>query len=235
VGWLSFCLLEVNEMYSVVLMMAMSGGAEVPDFGRRGGCHGCNGGCHGVVSHGCHGDRHGCWGDGCRGGCRGGGFLGGLFRKRDRGCHGCHGCHGVSHGCHGAVMHGCHGGCVGGHGCHGGTVIYDGGPRPMPKKGEVIPPPKKGSQVAAPATIIVTLPADASLMVDGTATTSTSARRMFVSPMLEPESEYVYTLRAEIIRDGQTLSQEQRINVRAGQETVVPFNFATPGVATSTR
>ena len=48
-------------MYSVVLMMAMSGGGEVPDFGRR-GCNGCNGG-------GCSSSY------GCNGGCHGGGML----------------------------------------------------------------------------------------------------------------------------------------------------------------
>jgi uncharacterized protein (TIGR03000 family) len=66
-------------MYSVVLMMAMTSGAEVPDFGRRGGCYGCWGGCYG----GCYG----CWG-GCYGGCWG--------------CYGgCYGCYGGCYGCYG--------------------------------------------------------------------------------------------------------------------------------------
>src|SRR5260370_22582110 len=34
---------EVLTMYSVVLMMAMTTGAETPDLGRRGGCCGCSG------------------------------------------------------------------------------------------------------------------------------------------------------------------------------------------------
>src|SRR5947209_164949 len=50
-------------MYSVVLLMALSGGAETPALGHRGGCDGCSGysgcnggGCHGC-DHGCHGGR----------------------------------------------------------------------------------------------------------------------------------------------------------------------------------
>jgi uncharacterized protein (TIGR03000 family) len=44
-------------MYSVVLMMAMSGGGDVPDFGWR-RCHGCHGRCHGAS--GCHGASNCC-------------------------------------------------------------------------------------------------------------------------------------------------------------------------------
>lgn len=47
-------------MYSVVLMMAMAGGADAPGLGHhRGGC-----GCCGSMAYGCYG---GCWG-GCYGG-----------------------------------------------------------------------------------------------------------------------------------------------------------------------
>jgi uncharacterized protein (TIGR03000 family) len=102
-------------MYSVVLMAAVLAGGESPDFGRRGGCHGCWGGCYG----GCYG---GGWG-GCRGGCYGGGCCGGYG-----GCYGggwgcCGG--GYSYGCGGGW--GCCGGVVySGYGCCGGAVI--GGP-----------------------------------------------------------------------------------------------------------
>src|SRR5262245_5683825 len=50
---------EEKTMYSVVLMMAISGGSEVPDLGRHGG-----GGCYGGGYGGCYG---GGWG-GCYGG-----------------------------------------------------------------------------------------------------------------------------------------------------------------------
>jgi hypothetical protein len=51
-------------MYSVVLMMAMTGTPDVASFGHR---HGCDGGCTGCM--------------GCYGGCMG----------YDTGCCGCHG------------------------------------------------------------------------------------------------------------------------------------------------
>lgn len=119
-------------MYSVVLMMALSGGADAVEFGRhRGGCNGCDGGvaCYGgapvgcnggapvVVGcdggagcNGCHGGGHGLFRrrHGCDGGC-GGLFGGGLFRrKHGNGCCGCDG--GAPVGCYGGVPAGCVGG-----------------------------------------------------------------------------------------------------------------------------
>src|SRR5262245_53429459 len=95
-------------MYSVVVLLALSGGSEAPDMGRgcRGG--GCSG-CSGYVSscHGCMGYASGCHG------CRGGG--------RRHGCHGCRGgggCHGYSTACHG---------CCGG----AGPIMYRAGAGPM--------------------------------------------------------------------------------------------------------
>ena len=72
------------------------------------------------------------------------------------------------------------------------------------------------------------------LTVDGAVTRATSATRVFVSPALEPGRDYSYTLRAEIVRDGQTMAATERITVRAGQETRVsltPGQFATASVA----
>ena len=85
-----------SNMYSVVLMMALTGGAEVPQSHNGGGCWGSSYGCNGGYS---------CNGGGCHGG--------GLFRG-----HGGHGCNG---GCSGyaTVSYGCNG-CSGGYGCNGG-------------------------------------------------------------------------------------------------------------------
>jgi uncharacterized protein (TIGR03000 family) len=82
------------------------------------------------------------------------------------------------------------------------------------------PPKEKGKdEVSAPATIILSLPADAKVSIDGVVTTSTSATRTFVTPDLTPEKEFVYTLSAQIVRDGQTLSVNEKVTVRAGEET----------------
>jgi uncharacterized protein (TIGR03000 family) len=215
--------------------------------GRRHGRHGGNG-CNG--GNGCHGGYSGCHG-GSYSGCHGGGYSG---------CHGGHavinggGCHGG----HGVVING--GGCHGGHGvvidggagCTGGGVIVNPvphhgpvgpgtpvGPGPGVEQPKVMPkvepkttnPNPKQVQNVAPATIIVSLPAEAKLTVDGNPTTSTSARRTLITPALETANSYVYTLRAELVRDGQTLSETQQITVRGGQTTEVPFNFTSQGVA----
>jgi len=95
-------------------------------------------------------------------------------------------------------------------------------------------PKEKGKQEEvsiAPATIVVSLPADARLTVDGNATRSTSDRRTFVTPALESGETYMYTLRAEVVVDGQASVQTQEVAVRAGQTTDVTFNFTSQGVA----
>jgi len=94
-----------------------------------------------------------------------------------------------------------------------------------PKKEE------KKEPTAAPATIQVNLPADAKLTIDGAATTSTSASRSFATPTLELGQEYYYTLTAEIVRDGKTLSATKRVAVRAGEEARVVIDVPVTSVA----
>ena len=240
-------------MYSVVLMMALSGGTEAVDqcactcagygyacngggcHGGRGGLfggHGCRGG--GGLFHGgggCHGGGWGCNGGGCHG-CRGGGGLfhggggchgGGLFRG-----HGCHGggyCNGG--GCYGG---GCYGGgygcCGGGYGCCGGGGVIVTPMTPGGVAPEKIKDMPKEKKTSAPATIEVRLPAGATLLVDGAPTKSTSAVRTLITPALSVNDTFVYTLQAEMDGDVQT----QTITVRGGQTTEVQFDMATQGV-----
>jgi uncharacterized protein (TIGR03000 family) len=77
----------------------------------------------------------------------------------------------------------------------------------------------------APARIVVRLPADAKLTVDGTVTRSTDGVRSFVSPPLQAGKDYQYTLRAEVTRDGKTVERTRDVNVRAGQTSEVNFDF----------
>jgi uncharacterized protein (TIGR03000 family) len=88
-------------------------------------------------------------------------------------------------------------------------------------------PEEKQAKGPAPATIVVQLPADAKLSVNGTVTRSTSTRRTFESPPLEPGKEFHYTLKAELQRDGQTLVASKRVAVRAGEEQEVLLEFTT--------
>jgi uncharacterized protein (TIGR03000 family) len=201
-------------MYSVVLLAALTGGVETPD------CHkaACSG-CTGYVSTGCSGYSS------CSGSCHGGRLFGGGLFNHKHSCSGsCSGsyvaCTGYT-GCTGSYM-GCTGGYMGCTGCTGGYIVP--GTKAMP---EPVPPPKSTDKpkeevrVPTPATIVVELPSDAKLTIDNGATASTSTVRTFVTPELIPAKTFSYTLKAQIVRDGQTLTAEQKITVEAGVETRV--------------
>jgi uncharacterized protein (TIGR03000 family) len=157
---------------------------------------------HNGGCHGCYG-CNGCVGAGCHGchGCHGGG----LFHHRRNGCHGCHGC--VGAGCHG---------CVGGAPAKAPEPIKE--PKPAEKP------------IAAPATLVVTLPADAKLTIDGYATRSTTGSRTFVTPALRTGQEYVYTLRAEIVREGQSFTAQRQVTVRGGEQTAITLEIPVASV-----
>lgn len=170
---------------------------------RRGGCGGGRGGHHG---------------GGC-GGCGGGHMMGGC------GMGGC----GMGHG--GYVMGGCatcgggmgHGGYVmGGGGCPGGLCTIGG----MGGSGYVL-----GAGIGTEATLIVNLPADATLTIDGESTTSTSAQRVFVTPALEQGKEYEYSLKAEVVRDGKAQIATAKVTIRPGETSQVELKVPAASVA----
>jgi uncharacterized protein (TIGR03000 family) len=106
--------------------------------------------------------------------------------------------------------------------------------------GDKAPAPKregKGgteeSEGPRPGSIEVRVPADARITVDGAPTQSTSSLRHFVTPPLERGYSYYYVLRAEVQRDGKTLTQTQRVTVTAGQTTAVSLDPAAPVVSVS--
>lgn len=90
-----------------------------------------------------------------------------------------------------------------------------------------------GAYVAAteaPATLIVSLPADAKLTIDDHATTSTSAERTFVTPALQTGQEYHYTLTAEVTVDNKPVVFSERVTVKGGESTRITLTPPT-GVA----
>jgi uncharacterized protein (TIGR03000 family) len=117
---------------------------------------------------------------------------------------------------------------VGGNGGQGGYVApAPAMPGPAP---EQVPAPKPQEEVkpttsTSTSLLIVSLPADATLTVDGQLTTSTSSTRYFASPVLEPGKDYYYTLKAEASRNGQVVSAMKRVTVRAGEETRVSMDL----------
>jgi uncharacterized protein (TIGR03000 family) len=152
---------------------------------------------------------------GCGGGCGGGGYCGGGYGGYCGGGYGGYGGY-------------CGGGyCGGGYG--GGYMMggYGGGYCSIGGVGTTV---VLGSQ-SPEATIVVALPADASLTIDDEPTTSTSANRVFVTPALEAGKDYQYTLKARIVRDGKTDVMTKEVTVRAGQVTQVELTAPAPTVA----
>lgn len=227
-------------MYSMIMVMALSGTAATPAYD----CHGRS--CHGSACSG--------WNGSCSGSCKGGHRL---FSKHGRCSGSCSGsCHGtfVKHsGCHGSCSGtACSGSCNGGHrlfscfkrnscngscsgvvvsnccGCTGAATTAPAGQemkKPAePKKAEPKPP---AASNAAPAKVLVSLPVDAKLFIDGHVTTSTTNSRTFVSPALEAGKDYVYTLKVEMVRNGLPVEESKTVTVRAGETTEVSFSLET--------
>jgi uncharacterized protein (TIGR03000 family) len=85
--------------------------------------------------------------------------------------------------------------------------------------------PDKGKKQAqaAPARVTVRLPADATLTIDNVVCPLTSTTRVFESPKLEPGRQFVYTVKAEVVRDGRPVSESRRVIVEAGKKLEVNF------------
>jgi uncharacterized protein (TIGR03000 family) len=248
-------------MYSLVLMAALSGNAATPGCwfhhhcaasccGCYGSCYGCSGSCYGC--HGCWSSGWGCWSSGysCYGSCYGG--WGSCY-----GCHGCYGSYSYYTGCAG-----CYGSCYGSvgaysgcYGCYGGygysdyapvqvypsaapVVAPSAGPAPEAPREEPLPAPKKeeekkGTLAPTRAKLTVELPPDARLYIDGRLMKTSSGRRSFATPTLQPGQLYFYEVRAEVTRDGKTSSDARRVIVRAGANVVASFdNLGEKGTAT---
>jgi uncharacterized protein (TIGR03000 family) len=145
-------------------------------------------------------------------------------------------------GCYGGGM-GCYGGGMGCYGMPGGygVPMAPGGAPPavMPKPPGTTPPVAGGglplAYSAAPATLVVNLPEDANLKIDGVATKAAAATRQFTTPVLARGQSYYYTLTAEIVRDGKTLAATQTVTVRAGQTSQVEIPAAAFGMAVASK
>lgn len=75
---------------------------------------------------------------------------------------------------------------------------------------------------AVPARLTIELPADAVLFVDGEKVTGTGTTRNFHTPNL-PAGTYFYDLKAVVTVDGQPVTEEVRVTVRAGDAKTETF------------
>jgi uncharacterized protein (TIGR03000 family) len=106
------------------------------------------------------------------------------------------------------------------------VVPVDGQPHPA-HRDHILPLPKKKDgkkdpQKFEPGKVTITLPADATLLFNGVASTGTGEVRSFLTPFdLEDGRDYEYVLTSEVVRDGQTMTATERVIVRAGSVTPV--------------
>lgn len=82
---------------------------------------------------------------------------------------------------------------------------------------------KKDLSLGDKALLLIDLPADAKLYVDGQQMKSGKARAAIITPALDPDRTYAYQVRVELVRDGQTLTETQRIVLRPGHRSHARF------------
>jgi uncharacterized protein (TIGR03000 family) len=196
-------------VYSAVILLAMSGAAEVPETFFGGGCFGCGGGCFGGWG-GCYGG----WGGGCYGGW--GGCYGG-------------GCYGRWGGCYGGHAYGCGGGYY--YGCQGYAPIHHRNGKHKKTNGDEGTEGEEARKVRMPARVVVHLPADANLDVDGYKVRSKGAVRPLLTPRLEKGKTYVLNMKAQMTSEGKPVTVTRRVEVRAGQQTEVKIALPRHSVA----
>jgi uncharacterized protein (TIGR03000 family) len=71
--------------------------------------------------------------------------------------------------------------------------------------------------------LTIVVPADAKLYIEDQPTQSTGTFRQFISPELEANKNYVYTVRADVEKNGQKISGKEELRVKAGDHATVKF------------
>lgn len=90
--------------------------------------------------------------------------------------------------------------------------------RAAPPAGEQMPPPR-----ADIAEIIVNVPDDAEVWIEGVKMKQTGPRRRFVSPTLSPGVSYAYEIRATWTQDGRKVTDSNQVTVHGGDRASLTF------------
>ena len=237
------------KILGVLSAVAVFSATEANAFHHRHGGWGSSGG-----SWGSYGSSGGSWGSyGSSGGSSGGwGSSGGHHYRSWGSSGGSSGGWGSSGGSSGGyvVHHGSSGGSSGG--SNGGHYMPSAPAQPMqpamppmpdqpgPAPIDALPgdapapaPAADGTTyhptygpVRTAATVSVSVPANAKIFVNGLATTSIGAERQYVSRGLRAGAKYSYTVRAEIVRDGKTVTETQTVQLKAGETANLAFSFS---------
>ncbi|MFL5338744.1 MAG: TIGR03000 domain-containing protein [Gemmataceae bacterium] len=192
-------------MYSMVLLMAMSGpAAETPTWH-----HHHSSCCGGGANYACHGCG------GCTGAANGG--YGPIAYYGFAGCYGS---------CYGSYTN---------YFSYWSTPpqVHYGHGMPMPAPVKIVPGDVPVSGPAAPANVVVKMPEGAALFANGQKTAQTAAERRFVTPELPAGQVYHYVFTAEVERDGKTVRETKNVEVTAG--STVRVDFETPAQPESGR
>jgi uncharacterized protein (TIGR03000 family) len=237
-------------MYSVVLATMLAAGSTTPAWHTRSchSCYTCYTSCSCYSSYSCYGCSSCCSYYSCHS-CYSSHRIFPIFHHH---CYGCttyvySSCSSCSYCSHPVVVYGCSGCCT------SAVVVAPATPRVIdvrPGGGEVEmlrkqleelrnklkqtekTPGKKNpadEEVAAPVSsrVTVTLPSDARMWVENVECPLTTSVRSFNTPLLNANQQYFYNLKVEVVRDGRTVSELQRVVITPGQEARVDFNSST--------
>jgi uncharacterized protein (TIGR03000 family) len=86
--------------------------------------------------------------------------------------------------------------------------------------------PKQETNLGNQARVIVQMPTDALLLVDGQLVNLRSSGQPILTPELQPDRDYYYIVRAQAVRDGATVEDARRVIVRAGHSSRVTLDLS---------
>jgi uncharacterized protein (TIGR03000 family) len=200
-------------------------------------CYGYGCGCGGCYSS-CYGCYGGCWGS-CYGGC------GGWHHACYGGYYNCYGGGGWAAPWAGVGYSGF--GAYGNFGNYNTIPVYaapvyaapgmDG--RPIETKPIDNPPaqakpiieikpsriePLKTMAAPAKASVVVRVPQNAKVYIDGNLMHSNSTERKFTSPAIEAGESFYYTIRVVVEKDGKEVEDVRRVPVKAGEVSHLAFD-----------
>ena len=104
-------------------------------------------------------------------------------------------------------------------------------PPVLPDGGGIVPDKPHASmelKAGESGLLIVWVPYEAKVTINGLLTKSTGSKRRFVSYGLRPGYTYKYEVKAEIVRDGKIVEEKQTISLTAGEQGGVAFGFNQP-------
>jgi uncharacterized protein (TIGR03000 family) len=102
----------------------------------------------------------------------------------------------------------------------------------LPDGGGIVPPVPKSTSIE-PMTgdsgiLTIWVPNEAKVTINGMLTKSTGSKRHFVSYGLQSGYTYKYVVKAEVVREGKLVTEEQTVSLTAGERGGVAFGFNIP-------